>query len=77
MTAVWKQKKFTVKKTLVDQYSPDVKLTVYEEGQLVSFSKITYNGNVVPTIVNASSISNIKSVKVTLTDGTIVDATVE
>ncbi len=77
LTAVWEQKKFTVKKTLVDQYSPDVKLTVYEEGQLVSFSKITYNGNVVPTIVNASSISNIKSVKVTLTDGTIVDATVE
>ena len=75
LTASWTQKSFTVKKTPVDAYSPDVKLSVLEEGQSVSFTKIMYNGKEVPTTVNGNTISSINSFQVTLTDGTVVTAT--
>ena len=75
--ATWKQKNFTVKKTPVDNLSLDVILTVYEEGTQVSFTSISYNGRNVPTTVNGTSIQNITSFQVTLTDGTVVNATVQ
>ena len=77
LTASWTQKTFTVKKTPVDNLSLDVRLTVYEEGTQVSFNKITYNGKTIPTTINGTSLNGITSVQVTLTDSTVVNATIQ
>ena len=80
LTAVWNAKNYTIQKTKVDATSLDVKLTVKEEGQVISFNNIMYNNRVVCTssnpYVNESSISSITSFQVTLTDGTVVNANV-
>ncbi len=70
-------KTYTVHKTKVDNMSLDVRLTVYENNTQISFNKIMYNNHTVPTTVNANSISGITTFQVELTNGTVVNATVQ
>lgn len=80
LTAKWTQKSYIVKATKVDAYSPDSKLTVYEEGNIISVKEIKYTDGVTlcsgsNTTVNTGDISGISSLIVVLNDGTQVSAT--
>ena len=83
LKAVWEKVvvKYTIKKVPVDQFSPDVFLKVYADGEEITFKKITYNNVIICTAnlpaVNAGDISGITTFLVTLEDGNVVEATVE
>ena len=80
INAKWQQKSYIVKKTSADNYSPDVILSVEENGVAIPFSNIKYGNTIICTYsapaVNRDDISEITSFNVTLLDGTIVSATV-
>ena len=80
--AIWnKDAVYTIKKTKVDNFSLDVRLSVYANGNQVEFKNITYNGVIICTsanpAVNADDIASITKFTVTLSDGSIVTAMVE
>ena len=82
LTAKWKENVvYTIKKTKVDNFSLDVRLSVYADGKQVEFKNIKYNGVTVCTsanpAVNADDIASITKFTVTLSDGSTVTATVE
>jgi len=82
LTAKWnKNAVYTIKKTKVDNFSLDVKLAVYANDEKIGFKNIKYNGVTICTssnpAVNAAEISSITTFAVTLSDDSIVTATVE
>lgn len=80
LVAKWTAKTYTVKVSIVDEYSPARILLVYEDGSKISFKQINYtdgtklcssNGN-----VNKSDIEGESKLQVVLSDGTKVTATI-
>ena len=74
------QKTYTIKATPKDSFSPDMILTVYEDGKAISVSAIKYTDGVTlcsgsNTTVSKSDISGESSFLVVLTNGTTVKAT--
>ena len=80
INAQWQQKSYTIRKTSADNYSPDVILSVEENGIVIEYSNIMYGNTIICTYsspaVNRDDISGITSFNVTLSDGTVVSATV-
>ncbi len=79
LVAKWSQKSYTVSASKVDEYSPDRKLTVYEEGSKISVKQIKYTDGTVlcsgsNLTVSASDLAGVSNLKVVLNDGTTVDA---
>lgn len=83
LVATWSPKNYTVTSSLVnpnDPYSPDRKLTVKEDGSVISFNAVKYmDGTLLcsgsnPVVANVD-IEGITSFKIELTDGTMVNAT--
>lgn len=81
LVAKWTAKTYTVKVSVVDEYSPARILSVYEDGSKISFKQINYtdglklcssNGN-----VNKSDIEGVSKLQVVLSDGTKVTATIK
>ncbi len=81
LVAKWTAKTYTVKVSVVDEYSPARILSVYEDGSKISFKQINYtdgiklcssNGN-----VNKSDIDGLSKLQVVLSDGTKVTATIK
>lgn len=81
LVAKWTAKTYTVKVSVVDEYSPARILSVYEDGSKISFKQINYtdgtklcssNGN-----VNKSDINDVSKLQVVLSDGTKVTATIK
>ena len=76
------EQRYSINAISVDNYSPDIILSVYNISNEVEFDEIRYEDGVLlctgtnPT-VNKNDLINIEYVKVTLKDGTIVDARVE
>lgn len=76
-----KWKKYTVRITSVDQYSPDRILTVYEDDSPISVSSVKYNdiklcdGN--NMVVNMYEINDIDTVTVILKNGSSVIANIQ
>lgn len=80
LVASWTQKSYTIGVSLVDAYSPDRILTVYENGTKINVSAIKYTDGVqlcsgANTTVTFSDIEGESSFIVVLTDGTQVTAT--
>jgi len=83
--ATWTQKTFTAKLTNVDNYSTDKYITIYQEGTEIKVSGIYYtNGTRIPTGVNgnklsvaAAEIEGVTTIKVKLTSGSMVTATIQ
>lgn len=80
LVAKWTFKTYTIKVSIVDEYSPARILSVYEDGSKISFKQINYtdgtklcssNGN-----VNKSDIEGESKLQVVLSDGTKVTATI-
>ena len=80
INAKWQQKSYTIRKTSADNFSPDVILSVEEDGVVIPFSNIKYENTIICTYsspaVNREDISGITTLNVTLLDGTVVSATV-
>ena len=81
MVATWTAKTYTVKVSIVDEFSPARILSVYEDGSKISFKQINYsdgtklcssNGN-----VNKSDIEGESKLQVVLNGGTKVTATIK
>lgn len=81
LVATWTAKTYTIKVSIVDEYSPARILSVYEDGSKISFKQINYsdgtklcssNGN-----VNKSDIEGESKLQVVLNDGTKVTATIK
>lgn len=81
LVAKWTAKTYTVKVSIVDEYSPARILSVYEDGSKISFKQINYtdglklcssNGN-----INKSDIEGLSKLQVVLNDGTKVTATIK
>ena len=81
LVAKWTAKTYTVKVSVVDEYSPARILSVYEDGSKISFKQINYTdglklcsskGN-----VNKSDIEGVSKLQVVLSDGTKVTATIK
>ena len=81
LVAKWTAKTYTVKVSVVDEYSPARILSVYEDGSKISFKQINYsdgtklcssNGN-----VNKSDIEGESKLQVVLNDGTKVTAAIK
>lgn len=84
LVAKWEevQKKYTVKVSKVDNYSPDVLLTVFENGTKITVSKILYSDGYelckgTNTTVNKDDITGETKLIVVLTSGKQVEATIE
>lgn len=82
LVAKWTQKTYTVSVSIVDEYSPDRKLTVYEEGSKISVKQIKYTDGTLlcsgsNLTVSKSDLAGVSSVKVVLNDGTTVDAKIK
>ena len=80
LTAKWVQKTYTIKATMVDSYSPDRILSVYEDGVKISVKEIKSSNGVVlcsgsNMTVNYGEIEGITSYLVVLNGGTEVTAT--
>lgn len=80
LVANWTQKSYTIGVSLVDAYSPDRILTVYENGTKINVSSIKYTDGVqlcsgANTTVTFSDIEGESSFIVVLSDGTQVTAT--
>lgn len=80
LVANWTQKSYTIGVGLVDAYSPDRILTVYENGTKINVSAIKYTDGVqlcsgTNTTVTFSDIEGESSFIVVLSDGTQVTAT--
>lgn len=80
LVAKWTAKTYTIKVSIVDEYSPARILSVYEDGSKILFKQINYtdgtklcssNGN-----VNKSDIEGESKLQVVLSDGTKVTATI-
>ena len=74
------QKNYTIKATPKDSFSPDMILTVYEDGKAISVSAIKYTDGVTlcsgsNTTVSKGDISGESSFLVVLTNGNTVKAT--
>ena len=81
LTAKWVQKTYTIKVESVDPFSPDVTLSVYEEGNKITFKSIKYSDGVylcsgTNPSVEKSEIANETTLIVVLNDGTEVKATI-
>lgn len=81
LVASWTPKTYTVKVTLVDAYSPDRILTVYENGTPITVSSIKYTDGYTlcsgsNTTVNKNDIEGETSLLVVLSGGTQVTASV-
>lgn len=81
LTATWTQKTYVVKVTLIDTYSPDRILTVYENGTPISVSAIKYSDGYTlcsgsNTTVNKNDIEGENTLIVVLSGGTQVTASV-
>ena len=81
LTAKWVQKTYTIKVEAVDPFSPDVTLSVYEEGNKITFKSIKYSDGVylcsgTNPSVEKSEIANETTLIVVLNDGTEVKATI-
>lgn len=81
LVATWTAKTYTIKVSIVDEYSPARILSVYEDRSKISFKQINYsdgtklcssNGN-----VNKSDIEGESKLQVVLNDGTKVTATIK
>lgn len=85
LTAVWslneEEKQYTFKVNKVDDYSPDRRIVVYEDGTEIEFNSIVYNNvtlcNGEAPNVNFYDIDGINSVTVILTNGVSVTATLD
>lgn len=85
LKATWTQKTFTAKVTKVDDYSTDRYITIYQEGSAITVSGIYYtNGTRIPTAasgnkltVAAAEITGVTTIKVKLTSGSMVTATIQ
>lgn len=82
LIAKWVQKSYVVKVSEVDQYSTDVKLTIYEDGNIVSTSEIQYTDGTHlcsgdKLTVAKVDIAGITSLIVVLSDGTKVTAVLQ
>lgn len=80
LTATWTQKTYTIKASMVDTYSPDRILSVYENGTKISVQAIKYSNGA--TLCNGSNttvyygdIEGITNYIVVLSGGTQVNAT--
>lgn len=81
LVANWVQKTYTVKVSIVDDYSPARVLTVYENGVQITVSEIKYSDGAhlcsgANPNVNKNAIAGETSFIVVLTDGTQVKASV-
>ena len=81
LVANWAQKTYTVKVSIVDDYSPARVLTVYENGVQITVSEIKYSDGAhlcsgANPNVNKNAIAGETSFIVVLTDGTQVKASV-
>jgi len=85
LKASWNQKTYTAKVTKVDDYSTDRYITIYEEGTEIKVSGIYYtSGTRIPTAaagnkltVAAAEITGVTTIKVKLTSGSMVTATIQ
>lgn len=80
LVAKWVQKVYTVKVSIIDQYSPDRVLTVYEDGNQINVSSVKYGNTILCSgnnlVVNMYEIDGISSVTVILNGGTSVTASI-
>lgn len=84
LKASWKQKEYTASVTKVDDYSTDRYITIYEEGVAITVNGIYYtNGTRIPTAVvgnklsvAAVEMSGVTTIKVQLSSGSMVTATI-
>ncbi len=78
LKAIWKMNEFKVTMAQVDKYSPDLRVTVTENGKEVSFSKMLGGKATLCTgenpVVNPSDIERFSEVKIVLKSGTEVTA---
>lgn len=82
LSANWAQKTYTIKATKADAYSPDAKLSVYENGTQITVKSIKYSDgtllcNGTNTTVGAIDIEGETSFIVVLNGGTEVRATLQ
>lgn len=81
LVAKWTAKTYTVKVSVVDEYSPARILSVYEDGSKISFKQINYtDGTMLCSSkgnVNKSDIEGVSKLQVVLSDGTKVTATIK
>ena len=80
LTAVWEeiQKNYTFSVGIIDEYSPDRTITVYEEGNKISFASIEVNGVEICSggncTVNKYEIDGVSTITVVLNSGKSVTA---
>lgn len=89
LTAIWEEveevKTYTISVSMVDQFSPDRYLTVYENGTAIRIAKLMYTDNVeIMATINGTKISVASAdiagetnFKVQLTSGKVVTATIK
>lgn len=81
LVAKWTAKTYTVKVSVVDEYSPARILSVYEDGSKISFKQINYtDGTMLCSSkgnINKSDIEGLSKLQVVLNDGTKVTATIK
>lgn len=82
LSANWRQKTYTIKATKADAYSPDVKLSIYENGTQITVKSIKYSDgtllcNGTNTTVGAIDIEGETNFIVVLNGGTEVRATLQ
>ncbi len=81
LVAKWNKVSYVVKVSLVDQYSPDRILSVYQNDSEIEVSQIKYNGVILckndNMVVNKYEIGDVNSVVVVLTDGSSVVASIK
>ena len=81
LVAKWTAKTYTVKVSVVDEYSPARILSVYEDGSKISFKQINYtDGTMLCSSkgnINKSDINGLSKLQVVLSDGTKVTATIK
>lgn len=81
LVAKWTAKTYTVKVSVVDEYSPARILSVYEDGSKISFKQINYTDGLKLCFskgnVNKSDIEGVSKLQVVLSDGTKVTATIK
>lgn len=78
LNATWVEKSYTFKVTLVDNYSPDRIISIYEDGTKINFTSIEVNGNKICTgsnpTINKFDVEGINAVTVVLINGRRVTA---
>ena len=77
--ATWKEINYTFKLEMVDNYSPDLIINVYEDGVKIDFNSISYNGYQICTgevpVISYNELGDANKLDVELTNGDVVVAT--